>query len=88
MKGKNANVICSSSNDRLTSYRVRRHAGLVAVADYMLLQNDIPIDSASKAIDFAVAHGGTQVVGNPAPAPGISLDAYGDLSHIERFTPN
>lgn len=86
-EGENAIVTYAGSNGGLDPASVQRHAELIGGADYVLLQNEIPLECTREAIAIAVKKG-TRVLWNPAPAQGITLDDLGDLSKIDLFTPN
>lgn len=66
--GENSIVIIPRANERMTPRDVERSAALIASAGVVLLQLELPVDTAIAAARIA-KQSGTLVVLNPAPAP-------------------
>lgn len=82
--GQNNIVVASGANARVTPEDVDRAAGVIAAADVLLLQLEIPLESVHHAAQIARNYG-VKVVLNPAPA----LPLPGELlSLIDFLIPN
>ena len=81
--GDNAIVVSPGANGRLSSADVEGAASMLAAADVVLLQLEVPLEAVSAAVRCA---GGTVVL-NPAPAPAtmLSLDL---LDGVDVIVPN
>lgn len=77
--------ISAEANAELTVARVEAQVELIAAADYLLLQLEVPLASVQRAAELARA-AGTRVVLNPAPATGpLPADL---LANVDLLTPN
>lgn len=73
-KAENVIVVAPGANRRITVAHIESHAALIADADCLLLQNEVPRDVNAAAISVAEANG-TRIFYNPAPwRDGFSLD--------------
>ena len=66
--GENAITIIGGANSKVTPEDVREDASVIAEADMVLLQLEIPLETVLEAISVARKHG-TRVMLDPAPAP-------------------
>lgn len=82
--GANVIGVAPGANATLTPERVLEQETVIAAADMLLLQLEVPIASVDQAISLAVKHG-TRVILNPAPAAAIPRKWY---SSIEFLVPN
>ena len=83
-EGQNAIVVVSGANGGLTKEDIDDHDGLFDDADIVLLQLEIPLETASYVIDKAHKKG-CKIILNPAP--GVKLDSD-ILSKVDIITPN
>ena len=85
-RGENLIAVASGANARLSPEDVRAAAGLIAAADLVLLQLEVPMPTVREAVRQARS-AGVPVLLNPAPAPaeGALSDMLGELSYL---TPN
>jgi len=83
--GENCIGIAAEANGRLDAERVERHRGLIAQAQWLLMQLETPLPAVRAAMAIARAHG-TRVVLNPAPAAGPLPDDL--LAGVDLLTPN
>lgn len=81
--GDNAIVVSPGANGRLSSADVEGAAGVLAAADVVLLQLEVPLEAVSTAVRRA---GGTVVL-NPAPAP-VSMLSLDLLDGVDVIVPN
>jgi ribokinase len=65
--GENSIVVASGANMRLSPADVEAAEPLIAAADLLLLQLEVPLESVIRSAELARAHG-AKVVLNPAPA--------------------
>jgi len=82
--GRNQIGVASGANHRLTVDMVRPHEGIVAWAEVLLCQLEIPLPVVRWALETARRHGVTTIL-NPAP-----MQALGDevLALADYLTPN
>ena len=83
-KGENCIVVAPGANNALTCADVDAVREVIASADYMLLQLEIPMETVEYAARIAYENG-TRVVLNPAPAAALSEEL---ISHLYLITPN
>lgn len=82
--GDNSIVIVPRANSNLTAAGVDQAAELIAGADVLLLQLEVPIDAVVRAAEHA-HRAGTTVVLNPAPAV-VGLERFAGL--VDVLVPN
>lgn len=82
--GENSIVFVAGANDALTSRDVARASVAIEAADVVLIQLELPLDTAETAAKIA-SNAGTRVVLNPAPARPVSLDL---LALVDILVPN
>lgn len=83
-EGENAISVAPGANGRLTPEDVESAEPALAVADVLLVQLEIPIESVAHAVEMGRAHGLTTIL-DPAPARDLSEDL---LKHISLIVPN
>jgi ribokinase len=85
-KGENLIAVASGANGRLCPEDVRAAGELIASADLLLLQLEVPLPAVREAVRQARG-AGVPVLLNPAPAPAVGAlsDLLGELSYL---TPN
>jgi ribokinase len=84
-QGENCIGISAEANALLSPAMVRQHEALIAEADYLLLQLEVPVESVVLAAQTAKrAH--TRVILNPAPAVESLADEL--LNCVDVITPN
>ncbi|MBL0511996.1 ribokinase [Aeromonas media] len=83
-EGENSIGLSTEANGALDTAMVRRHEALIAGADTLLLQLEVPLESVFEAARLARSHG-TRVVLNPAPAQPLSAEL---LALVDLITPN
>lgn len=83
-EGENSIGISAEANGALTPAVVEQHAALIADANTLLLQLEVPLASVQRAAELARA-GGTRVVLNPAPAQPLPPAL---LALVDLITPN
>lgn len=79
--GDNAIIIVPRANSRVSTADVQSAAGVIATADVLLLQLELPIDTAVAAARIA-RDAGTAVMLNPAPAAPGSDALRGLVDHL------
>ena len=84
--GENRIVIAPGALAALTPDHVERFAGRIATADVCLVQLEIPVEAAWRALQIA-RRGGVRTVLNPAPAPAQPLPRE-LLALVDYLTPN
>jgi ribokinase len=85
-KGENSIAVASGANNELRPADVMNAASVIAAADILLLQLEIPLPTVCQAIEIAAANK-VRVILNPAPAPAVALpDAL--WQQIDVLTPN
>jgi len=82
--GQNRIIVVKGANDRLRPGDVDAAAPMLATADCIVLQFEIPLDTVFHAVRFARAHGIRCIV-NPAPAQAFELR---ELAGVDYFVPN
>ncbi|HZT76758.1 MAG TPA: ribokinase [Vicinamibacterales bacterium] len=82
--GQNRIIVVKGANDRLRPADVDAAAPLVASADCVVLQFEVPLDTVAHTVRLARAHGVRTIV-NPAPALPLDADI---LPHADYFIPN
>ena len=82
--GENCITVAPGANARLSAADVDAAEGVIAAADIVLVQLEIPLQAVRRAVRLARAHG-VPVVLNPAPARELDDDLLGLVSV---FTPN
>ncbi len=83
--GENAITIVSGANGRLTPDDVGEREALIASADVLLMQLEVPLETVEAAARIARAHGVPTVL-DPAPAPLEPLPE--SLFEVEAMCPN
>ena len=83
-RGENSIAVAPGANARLTPAHVEKAAGVIAEADVLVVQLEIPLETVQAAVALAARHG-TDVVLNPAPARPLGADL---LRHVAVLTPN
>ncbi|MBN1284380.1 MAG: ribokinase [Anaerolineae bacterium] len=83
-KAENSIAVAPGANSRLSPADVEAAEALIAKADVMLLQLEIPLDTVAAAARIARRQG-VQVILNPAPATTLSPEL---LSFVDVLTPN
>ncbi|WP_394186906.1 ribokinase [Metabacillus halosaccharovorans] len=83
-KGDNSIIVVPGANHKLTPAFVQQHEKLIANADLILLQLEIPLDSVVAATDLAQKHQ-VPVILNPAPMQKLSKNLILQAAYI---TPN
>jgi ribokinase len=84
-EGENCIGISAEANNELTPEKIRQSEALIASADYLLMQLEIPVESVSLAAQIATKNQ-TQLILNPAPAVESLSDRL--LGCIDVITPN
>jgi ribokinase len=82
--GQNAIAVAEGANGLLTARDVRACEPVIAAADVLVVQLEIPLEAVSEAVGIAHQHG-RQVILNPAPACRLPDEL---LSRISVLTPN
>ncbi|MFV0594846.1 ribokinase, partial [Shewanella sp.] len=82
--GENSIGIAAGANAHLTPLEIDKHYALFANAQFMLIQQETPMDTVSHALQTARRLGITTVL-NPAPAVSSQLDY---LKWVDIITPN
>ena len=82
--GQNSIVVAPGANGRLSPEDIRRAGHLIASADVLLIQLEIPLDTVEYALETARAHG-VKTILNPAPARHLSDEL---LATVDIITPN
>ncbi|GAB6172606.1 ribokinase [Paradesulfitobacterium aromaticivorans] len=83
-EGDNSIVVVPGANARCLPEDLDRYEEMIAEADLMLLQLEIPLVTVEYAVKLAQKHGKTVIL-NPAPAQSLSEDL---LSKVDYLTPN
>jgi ribokinase len=83
-RGQNSIAVAGGANDRVTAGDVEAARGVIAGADILLVQLEIPLEAVKKAV-FEAKGAGVKVILNPAPACGLNEDI---LSCVSILTPN
>lgn len=84
--GENSIAVAAGANGRLTPDDISMAEALIAKADVMLLQLEVPVETVAAAVRIAHRQG-VRVILNPAPAPDRDLPT-GLLEGVEVLTPN
>jgi ribokinase len=84
-QGENCIGISAEANAKLTPEKILQNEDLIANADYLLMQLEIPIESVTLAAEIA-RNNQTQVIFNPAPAVAAIPDKL--LRCTDIITPN
>ncbi|TWU06221.1 ribokinase [Stieleria varia] len=82
--GQNAIMVVPNANGQVSPEDVRKHAALLANADVVLLQLEIPIDAVLESIRIAHENG-ARIILDPAPVPTPWDDA---LLQVDLVCPN
>lgn len=82
--GENAIVVAAGANGRLSSGDVEAAEGMIAEADAVLVQLEVPVEAVEAAAATASRHG-VQTVLDPAPAPEAMPDG---LLGVDVMCPN
>lgn len=83
-EGDNQIVVVSGANACCLPEDIEEHEALIAEADIVLLQLEIPVPTVLKAAEIAKKHG-KQVILNPAPAQSLPREL---LELVDILTPN
>jgi ribokinase len=83
-KGENSIAVASGANAKLLPEDILKIKQVIADADILLMQLEIPIETVEMAAEIAYEHK-VKVILNPAPAQALSDDL---LSKIALITPN
>lgn len=84
--GQNSIVLAPGANSALRPENLDRHRDLIAGADAVLLQLEIPVETVAHAVELAWRHG-VRVILNPAPAPAEPFPD-GLLTKLYAIVPN
>lgn len=84
-EGANSIMVVAGANQQLTPADIHRLAAVIASADLLLVQLEVPLESVQAAIEIAHANGVVTIL-DPAPAPATPLPA--DLMQVDVLTPN
>ena len=79
--GQNRIIVVKGANDALDRKAVRRAKSVLARADFLVLQLEVPLDTVYYAIRFAKKRG-IRVILNPAPATQLELDRIRDVDYL------
>ena len=82
--GENSIVVSSGANMRLSPADVEAAESVIAAADLLILQLEVPLESVIRSAELAHAHG-VKVVLNPAPARPLPAEL---LSMVDVLVPN
>jgi ribokinase len=82
--GQNAIVVASGANGNLSVEEIQKVEDVIATADIVLIQLEIPLEIVKYSLEIAKRNGVVTVL-NPAPA--LRLDDE-ILSHVDIITPN
>ena len=82
--GENSIVVSSGANMRLSPADVEAAEAVIAAADLLVLQLEVPLESVVRSAELARAHG-VRVVLNPAPARALPARL---LSMVDVLVPN
>jgi ribokinase len=82
--GENSIVVSSGANMRLSPADVEAAGAVIAAADVLILQLEVPLESVIRSAELARAHG-VKVVLNPAPARRLPSSL---LSMVDVLVPN
>ena len=74
-RGENHIILEPGANENLDADTVRQSEALIAWADTLLLQFEIPMDAVAAAVELAERHG-TRVVLNPSPMKTVRPELY------------
>ena len=83
-QGENSIAVASGANARLTPADVEQAQAVIAAADVLLVQLEVPLPAVQRAIQLA-HDAGVCVILNPAPAKRIDPDL---LAQVDIATPN
>ncbi|MCZ7542890.1 MAG: ribokinase [Anaerolineae bacterium] len=84
--GENSIAVAPGANSRLTPENIGAAEALIAKADVMLLQLEVPLETVAAAVRIARRQD-VLVILNPAPAPTLDLP-QGLLESVDVLTPN
>ena len=79
--GENRIVVSVGANGRLNREDIDRMEGLLSQAKLLLLQLEIPLETAQYAADMAARHG-VQVILNPAPALPVLAEFLAKVNYL------
>ena len=83
-RGENSIAVASGANAHLSPDDIRAAENIIASAEILLMQLEIPVETVETAVDIAAAHN-VRIILNPAPAQQLG---DGLLEKISIFTPN
>ena len=83
-RGENCITVAPGANAKLSTADIRRAGRIIAAADVLLLQLEVPIETVSLAAAIAAKHG-VPVILNPAPARALPDKL---LKNVTFLTPN
>lgn len=83
--GENSITVVAGANAALTPDDVRRHSDVIAEADMLLVQLEVPLETVTCAVELARSHG-VRTILDPAPMPDVPMP--GGLFEVDVFTPN
>jgi ribokinase len=86
-RGQNAIIVAPGANHRLTPADIDAARESIAVAAYVVIQLEIPLDTVAHAIALA-REVGTRVLLNPAPVSHTSSLPHALLRQVDVLTPN
>ncbi|HWT37141.1 MAG TPA: ribokinase [Paraburkholderia sp.] len=79
--GANSIVVAPGANARLSAAHIDAAADLIARADMLICQLEVPLATVARAIDIAACNG-TPVLLNPAPAQPLPDALYGRIDYL------
>ena len=82
--GQNRIIVVKGANDRLAPADVDEAAAVIAGADLLILQLEVPLDTVYHAAELARARG-VRCILNPAPGRPLDMDR---LAHVDYLVPN
>ncbi|MFD2214814.1 ribokinase [Metabacillus endolithicus] len=83
-EGDNSIIVVPGANHKLTPEMVRENEKIIAEADILLLQLEIPLESVIESVELAKKYD-IPVILNPAPIQALSKELLFDVTYI---TPN
>lgn len=82
--GQNSIVVAPGANHNLSVEDIRKAEEVIAKADVLLVQLEIPLETVRFSLELAKKHGVTTIL-NPGPAKYLDEDIW---KHVDYITPN